>query len=48
MDETKGLSDMTSWKTKGKCVSEPFNRVDFCYDKAGPSGTKDVSSETSS
>ena len=39
---------MTSSKTKGKNSSEPLNRVNLCYDKAGPSGTKDVSSETSS
>ena len=45
-DETKGLSEMTSWKTKGKYISEPLNRVNPCYDQAGPSGTKDVSSET--
>ncbi|XP_052627222.1 uncharacterized protein LOC128133731 [Lactuca sativa] len=25
-DETKGLFEMTSWKTKGKYVSEPLNR----------------------
>ena len=39
---------MTSWKTKGKYVSEPLNSVDFHYDQAGPSGTKDILSETSS
>lgn len=39
---------MTYWKTKGNYVLEPLNRVDFCYNNAGPNGTKDVSSETSS
>ena len=47
-DETKGLSEMTSWKTKGKYISEPLNCVDLRYDQVRPSGTKDVPSETSS
>ena len=36
-DETKGLLEMTSRKTKGKYVLEPLNRVDLCYEKAEPS-----------
>ena len=47
-DETRGLFEMTSWKTKGKYVSKPLNCVDLCYDKAGHSGNKGVPSETSS
>ena len=39
---------MTSWKMKGKYVSEPLNPVDLRYDQEGPSGTKNVPSETSS
>ena len=39
---------MTSRKTKRKYVTELLNRVNFCYDKASPSGTKDIPSETSS
>lgn len=38
---------MTSLKSKGKYDSEPLNRISNGYDMAGPSGTKDVSSESS-
>ena len=47
-DETKSLLEMTPSKTKAKYVLEPLNRVNLCYDNAAQSGTKDVSSETSS
>ncbi|XP_052626733.1 uncharacterized protein LOC111909749 [Lactuca sativa] len=46
VDEIKSLSEMTSWKTKGKYVSKPLNRVDLRYDQAGPSGMNDFPSET--
>ena len=47
IDETKGLSEMNSWKSKGKYVSKPLNRVNNSYDEAGPGSTKKVSSESS-
>ena len=48
VDKTKGLSKLTSWKTKGKYVSERLNRVNHSYDKAGPSIRNDILSEISS
>ncbi|KAL7603227.1 uncharacterized protein LOC111890346 [Lactuca sativa] len=44
-DETKGLSERTSWKVKGRYVAELLdNLLDF--KKGSPSGTKEVQSET--
>ena len=47
VDEIKGLSEMTSWKSKVKYVCKPLNHVEFRYDETGLGGTKEVSSETS-
>ena len=46
-DETKGLSEKTSWRVKGRHVAEPLNNRSS-YTKGSPSGTKNVPSDTSS
>ena len=43
-DETKGLSEITSWKTKSRYVAEPLNKVNSSYEKGSPCGTKGVPS----
>ena len=39
---------MTSWKTKGRYVTEPLNKVNSSYEKGSLNGTKSVSNDTSS
>ncbi|KAI3700055.1 hypothetical protein L2E82_44670 [Cichorium intybus] len=39
LDETKGLSEMTSWKSRGKYISGSLNRKDS-FSQPGTSGTK--------
>ena len=46
-DETKGLSKMTSWKTKSRYVTEPLNKVNSSYE-GSPNGNKKVPSDASS
>ncbi|KAI3510498.1 hypothetical protein L1887_17545 [Cichorium endivia] len=41
LDETKGLSEMTSWKSRGKYISGSLNRKDSFY-HPGTSGTKPI------
>ena len=48
VDETKGLSEMTSWKTKSRYVAKPLKRVNLSYEKGSTIGTKNVPSDTSS
>jgi len=43
-DETIGLSERTSWKTKGRYVPEPLNKLDN-FDLPSTSGIKDVPEE---
>ena len=43
-DETVGLSERTSWKSKGRYVPEPLNKPDN-FDVPSTSGTKDIPQE---
>ena len=45
-DETKGLSERTSWRVKRRHVVEPLNKPSR-FDKANISGTKDIENESS-
>lgn len=47
VDVTKGLSELTSWKAKGRYVVEPLNKVNSTYEKGSLSANKVVPTETS-